>query len=756
MFRTISGDLISFLLIILMLSGISAPAASYADQIRISQRISESVFVAKDAEGYAKFSGEFVQYPGQFGLPAIPYRTISLLLPPDALPNTVTVSAENETFKKIPGYWDVRPTALPAIQEGTARASEVSESSGALWATDAFLPENLTGRVTTGRIHRYQIVDIPAALFQYHPVSHKLRRVISATFIADYKIATKTCPDLKRDDSNHTREERVKRRVANFAEMFPEYAARKKARYLSPQKRRYAVITTRSIATRSSRLSEFVETKKARGFHVSVITEDMWGGGTGDVAAENIRDWLMENYEDLRIQYLLLIGDPHPDTGDVPMKMLWPRNNAVTYPGYRESPSDYYYADLTGNWDLDGDGRYGEWEDDFGPGGIDRNYEVIVGRIPCYGDSTDELDHILTKIISYQNETDPSWRKNILLPMSPSDKMTPGYHLGEAVVNNLIPEGWGYHRVYDEDYDLFPAPETVICSENNVTNAWIDSQSGAVFWWTHGKQTLAENVMDRFHAAMLDDTHPAFVFQASCFNSYPEKSHNLSYALLRNGAVSSVAATRVSWYYPGETYFKGSNTKPGMAYEYAKRLITDGMKCGDALHDMKETLIPTKTFWMNFTAFCLYGDPELGLIPRVGDATGQDASPETGDETVEARKSKGIRLISPDNSDLRIGAVIHTEEKGPVEAVWQKGGEERTGAGHHVIWGHFFADPDDVEWGGRQNPDLFVKIWFDADGRTDVNFFHVSVPDIDVQSEMAGYEQKQRLTVDNRYVRHVY
>lgn len=106
---------------------------------------------------------------------------------------------------------------------------------------------------------------------------------------------------------------------------------------------------------------------------------------------------------------------------------------------------------------------------------------------------------------------------------------------------------------------------------------------------------------------------------------------------------------------------------------------------------------------------------------------------------------------------LRIGAVIHTEEKGPVDALWRKGGEEMTAGGHQVLWGLFHANPSDVAWGSPENPDLFVKIWFDASGRTDVNYFHVSVPDIEVHSDFSGdgvYEQKGTTILDNRYIRH--
>ncbi|MDM8551886.1 metallophosphoesterase [Desulfobacterales bacterium HSG2] len=119
----------------------------------------------------------------------------------------------------------------------------------------------------------------------------------------------------------------------------------------------------------------------------------------------------------------------------------------------------------------------------------------------------------------------------------------------------------------------------------------------------------------------------------------------------------------------------------------------------------------------------------------------------------EAATSDAGYMVTP---ELRIRAVIHTEEKGPVEAVWQMGGEDTTAGGHEVIWGHFYASPSDVTWGSAENPDLFVKIWFDAGGRIDVSYFHVSVPDIDVYSEYDGAPLQGTTTLDRRYVRLYY
>ncbi len=140
---------------------------------------------------------------------------------------------------------------------------------------------------------------------------------------------------------------------------------------------------------------------------------------------------------------------------------------------------------------------------------------------------------------------------------------------------------------------------------------------------------------------------------------------------------------------------------------------------------------------------------------------------EDGGHFMEARDEDGLPpdLEPPQGNppgyyamnDLHVSAVIQTRERGPLTARWSRGGEEMTADGHHVLWGHFYASPDEVTWGSPDNPDLFVKIWFDASGRVDVNFFHVSVPEIEVYSDFFGdeiYDEIGTTILDNRYIRH--
>ncbi len=143
-----------------------------------------------------------------------------------------------------------------------------------------------------------------------------------------------------------------------------------------------------------------------------------------------------------------------------------------------------------------------------------------------------------------------------------------------------------------------------------------------------------------------------------------------------------------------------------------------------------------------------------------------DADNDTASCSVIVTVNSEVPVISKGyltTTDLWIRAVINTVEKGPVDAIWRKGGEDFTQAGDHVIWGYFYANPQDVSWGSRQNPDLFVKIWFDHGGRIDVNYFHVSVPDIEVYSKYRyngdpeDYDLHSTTTEASvRYIRHYY
>jgi len=631
------------LLLLLLVHG-----TAHAEEVNVKLPL-ERVTVSVDDDGFAKFGGSEVQYLSDTGEPAIPYMIVRIVLPPEADPATAVAAVKNRRFEEQPGTWQIRPTPTVATRihgkEVVAWPAGRTFSEGkdpAIYEQEGLFPRDPVAGVTSGKLRQWQIVEVAVAAFQYEPLTGRLYRLAKGKLVVNFrpKSTLLTGGETQALLADDVADDQVKRLTVNYAAMAPRYRGTLLVAQAAKARQGYAIVTTNAIANAvsgsSGQLDSFIKNKKEQGFDVYLITEDQWGGGMGDPAAENIRRWLVNNHVKLRIKYVLLIGNPSPDAevGDVPMKMLWPRpcdNITEANP----VPSDFYYAELSGNWDLNGNGNYGESPQapcyqapemaDFGPGGVDRYAEVIVGRIPYYGDPAD-LNHILQKIVSYEREgfSGANWRENVLLPMVASDKTTLGYQLGEEIKNNLlVPRNWGYHRVYEKAYRrVLPPPETTPCNYDTVTASWNSRPFGAVFWWTHGSESDADQIMDGNHTVLLGDSEPVITFQCSCLNAYPEYAENLAYSLLKNGAVATVAATRYSWYWRGQVKFRGTSSNAGMTYEFADRLITRKMPAGDALYDLYATIAgaPPKprhqifpSTWANQCVFNLYGDPSVGL-----------------------------------------------------------------------------------------------------------------------------------------------
>jgi predicted outer membrane repeat protein len=572
-----------------------------------------TVTVREGVDGLAEFNTNGPAWLSRTGEPRTPWMLLTVLLPPDALPQSVVVELSTSDYDDVGGEWHVAPTPPPATwRDGMLvlnwpadRALDHGQDAR-IYTRDALWPEREALLVDVGRLRKWRLARVGVPLVRYNPVLGALQTLRDAELTFRFERSKTSLAAVELADRIGI--DVVRELCVNYADQAGPY--------LLPGPPRsdpgYVVITTTAIQTGSAALPNFVAHQQSRGFSVQVVTEADFGGGSGDTAAENIRGWLAAHYLTDGIQYVLFIGDPSP-TSSIPMKVLYPLRDDEGQPV--PHPSDYYYADLTGNWDLEGDGYAGEWPDDFGVGGVDVHWEVLVGRIPFYGSFAD-LDAILQKIVSYQNESDgqTAWRRNALLPMKPSDDSTPGYQLGEQVKDYVLePESWGFHRVYDESYDLEPPPETTPCTVDGVTNVWAENPFGLVVWWTHGWAQGASGVMDTGHVDQLNDDYPSFTFQASCTNSHPESSDNLSYTLLKHGAICTIGATRASWYWVGETYFVGSSSNSGMGYEYASRVV-GGASSGLALHALRQSLW-NENMWPNFVVFCIYGDPSTSIVP---------------------------------------------------------------------------------------------------------------------------------------------
>jgi len=394
------------------------------------------------------------------------------------------------------------------------------------------------------------------------------------------------------------------------------------------------------ILTKDNLFSAFdslVNWKNSIGFSVKLVSIDsVVDHYPGTDIPDRIRNFLIDKYIPWGIHYLLLGGN----IDIIPMKLCFPDPGHGS--GY-DTPTDYYFAELTDDWDSDNDGYYGE----FGEDSIGFVPEVIVGRFP-YNDG-DTLGSICGKTVNFEKDTG-NWKKNALLLAGFSNFTNEdstgwpdcdGAALMETIKDSLL-SGWTYTRMYEEA-GLRPSiyPHEYAITEGNVVSVWSNGNYGITSWSGHGNPNGAyrkwwawddgdsipeydEMEWEAFiyitDAPLLDDTHSSIVFSASCSNAATEE--NIARALIANGASGIVAATNYGWYTPGWDDPSDGDVM-SLNYYFYYYIIAQGKRVGDALFDTKVYYFnnlyfpdpwapdPEWTPQQNQLDYTLFGDPSL-------------------------------------------------------------------------------------------------------------------------------------------------
>lgn len=619
-------------------------------------------------------------YLGEPGNPELPTKFLDVLLPPDVNTTTIGICVlQDETYEM-----NVTAEVMPAPPLACGEAvdwgigKDIQNGKNLLvYGRGEYYPDNAVEVHQVSNRGIYVFARIRYNPIQYNPLKGGLKIHENISFKITYQLTGRRTAIVK----NTIVEKIVEKQFVNWNIAKEWYLPSFQA--LDSQYD-YVIVTTKAIKTGSMELTNYVNhLQNTRGFKVRVITEDDYGPETGQQRAVNIRNWLKNNYLTLGVKYVLLIGNPDPDDpsnpsdsyGDVPMMMCWPRVQ-----DYDDVPTDYFYADLTGNWNTDGDGYYGEYSQDTG---VDFTPEVYVGRIPVYNDDYATLDEVLRKTMSYVF-SGTGWRNRIMLPVAISNyanednqgwQRTDGLDLPKYVVENILPGGWTHYVLY-ERAGRDPVPEaapyySAPLTKANLVNEWKKGY-GVVFWFGHGSSQGAFRKYWSFDdgdgvpesgemswqlffgssdALGLNGSAPSFIFQCSCNNGYPEDENNLGYALLKNGAVATVSASRVSWYIVGYWWPRMLADNVEIGYRYVEKLLKDKLSAGVALYEAKGMLPhDSSVWWMNLFCFNLYGDPSLSLFNALSKIT-VDSDP------------RGSGLVKVD------GQLITT----PVVFTWEEG-----------------------------------------------------------------------------------
>jgi hypothetical protein len=601
--------------------------------------------ITEDEEGLQRIIMEDFGSLSQPGEPWLPGRIFHIALPP--LAEVYSVTVEGIAPRELPGTYNLAPTPpmLPQMEIDREWLQNIKREwenrRRGIYASDNPFPEKVGQYVGTGGLRKYTFARASFCPFVYYPKSGRLTHYPRARITISYSAPGMT-DQVQRLLSDRKMEDRAVQLLVNYHQ-----AQRWYPRAIPEGKQEdwdYVIIATDSMSASCDTLKVW---KEDLGYDVKVVTTNWINSNyTGADLPARIRAFLQDKYLDSEwgIEYVLIAGDDD----HIPMRRCYPDPTNHRASSDTTTPTDYYYAELTSNWDSDGDGFPGEYNQD----NIDWVAEVYVSRIASNNATT--IHNICKKMVEFEAEDASSWKYDALLLGAFSNftnedssgwSKTDGAELMEDMISDMLGGIWSTTTMYEkvgEDTSAYLCDQDL--THNNVIIDWSTGTYGIVNWWAHGGWNRAsrkwwasdsngdsipdstemswERFIQNSDAPSLDDNHPSIIFANSCWCGQPDTNKCLAQTLLEQGSSGMVASTRVSWYRTGwDSPADGGNAS--LDYYFFDELVNNDKKLGEALYDAKVTYAANHLWrgWkhqMNLYDFCLWGDPSMiwqGAIP---------------------------------------------------------------------------------------------------------------------------------------------
>jgi hypothetical protein len=313
------------------------------------------------------------------GEPLVPYRAATILLPEGATVKDVKVHHGKPI---VQGGFDLPWGQMPCTFSDTPVKVGRNEAT---YNSNSWYPKTLFEVTDISFFRGYQILNVLLFPVQYQPKSGtvKFYEKLTVEVQLGKGMKNKLYRGLAGDESD------VVALVDN-----PEVAGTYEGGTpLATEE--YIIITSSTLESTFQTLASH----KANFVNGATVYNTTWiySNYTGNDNQDKIRNFIIDKYTNNGTKYVLLGGD----TGVVPYRGFY-----IYTGGYTDTDmaADMYYGHLDGNWNTDGDSRYGE------PGEEDWYAEVAVGRAPV--DNTTQAQAFVDKVIAYEQMNKPDVGSN--------------------------------------------------------------------------------------------------------------------------------------------------------------------------------------------------------------------------------------------------------------------------------------------------------------------------------------------------------
>jgi hypothetical protein len=362
------------LTILLMILAMSPGFAGKVTQIYTFDHYS-----IEEAGGFQLIRFEGCMNTGLIGDPSMPWYAVKLLLPPGETALSYTITLQGKT--EIPGNYSIYPqqASRPLSHGGSGsfiKNNEVYESPG-------LYPAEASGSISTHYMNGHGIALLHICPLVYEPSEGRL------AFYREITVSLITGPG---EDSENTLSmigggPALRQKLENFVDN-PAMIGRYPVQQTRSDDYQLLIITPQAFEGNFGNLCALYLDRGIRSEIAS--TEDISTLMSGQDLQEKIRNYIIQEYQNNNIEYVLLGGDVE----HVPYRGFYCYVQSGA--GYSDNniPADLYYSALDGTWNDNGNNLWGEiGEDDLFP-------EVAIGRYTF--SNTTELNAMLNKTISYQ------------------------------------------------------------------------------------------------------------------------------------------------------------------------------------------------------------------------------------------------------------------------------------------------------------------------------------------------------------------
>lgn len=508
-----------------------------------------------ELRGYQQIGFEGCMQTALAGNPSLPYHVVSLMLPQGTEAESIEV--ELSDFQEIEGAINLFPYQPSRTMNDVEKRDLVINE--AVYASKSVYPAENHGIVTTQYKNGYGFAFSSFTPVQYIPSEGKVMYAKTANVRVNVKAS-------KDDHSNMlwgTQEiKNSVKRLAQNPEMVENYQT--KGRDLTA----YDVLIITGAGYVEG-YSEYCEYYNSIGMRNRIVTTDeIYTSMTGIDNQDKIRNYIIQEYQNNGILMVVLGGDVEI----VPYRGFY--CYVTSGGGNQESndiPADLYYSGLDGNWNDDGDNRYGE------PGEDDLLPEIGISRMSFQ--NSEDLANMIHKTLSYQQTPVLGEFQKVILagehlyddPVSNGSdylELLIGYHEDNGYSTLGYPEDYDFTKLYEEEGNW---SGSLLKSAINAGTSYVHHDGHANTGYVAGWYGISND--DFAGANGVDHNYTFFHTQGCDCGAFDENCILEKMVKIQNFAVAVIGNSRYGWFNEGQTEGPGAHLEREMTdAQWADRL----------------------------------------------------------------------------------------------------------------------------------------------------------------------------------------